>query len=445
MQKHYRIIFQSFDPDNQSEVTQITLNTGEIKIPVDLFDIGFSHAEQIALIQKTQDTLLKEQFTTRNDTIKYCPHCDNVKLVREGQNKSNYYDIFTDHKITLTRKHCPTCNYEAEATMKTIFGSELSAQLAKVQSELGSNYSYRDSEQLFELFSQNKREINNHDRIKQTSEIIGAEIKKLHKNENEMIAIMPAKELIINVDGGHINTTEVGKRSFEAMAAVIYKPESLHPNKSGTRNILTNKHCAASTFNDNQYEMIANTIVAALKEGLTPNTHITALCDGAKNCWQIIDAIKPLAATTTCILDWFHLSMKIHNIALPDDLKNQLESVKWHLWHGQVDNSLAKLKTLIWDAPDKHQLLLKKLQTYIANNTDKIVNYDERHHQGLVYTSNLAEGTVESLINQRCKGQQHMRWSRGGLDPILQLRAAINSNEWHNNWKTLVTNAISIH
>ena len=56
--------------------------------------------------------------------------------------------------------------------------------------------------------------------------------------------------------------------------------------------------------------------------------------------------------------------------------------------------------------------------------------------------SNLAESTVESLINQRCKGQQHMRWSRLGLDPLLQLRAAIGSNDWDKIWKTAVINAI---
>jgi len=391
MQKHYRIIFESFDVENPKEVTQTVINTGEIKIPVDLFDIGFSHAEQMVLIQKTQDALLKEQFTTRTGTIKYCPHCVNIKLVRDGQNKSNYYDIFTDHKITFTRKHCPACNYEVNATMKTIFGSELSVQLAKIQSELGSNYSYRDSELLFELFSQNHREINNHDRIKHTSEAVGKEIRNLHKGENELAAIAPAQEIIINVDGGHINTTEVGKRSFEAMAAVVYKPESLKPNESGTKNRLISKHCATSTCNDNQNEMIANTIVAALKEGLTPNTHITALCDGAKNCWQIIDALKPLAATTTCILDWFHISMKIHNIALPSDLKSQLESVKWHLWHGQINDALTKLTTLIWDASEKCQLSLRKLKTYIENNIDKLANYEDRHSKGLVYTSNLAE------------------------------------------------------
>ena len=35
-----------------------------------------------------------------------------------------------------------------------------------------------------------------------------------------------------------------------------------------------------------------------------------------------------------------------------------------------------------------------------------------------------------------------MRWSREGLDPILQIRAAIASNDWDQNWRTAVA---SIH
>ena len=74
-------------------------------------------------------------------------------------------------------------------------------------------------------------------------------------------------------------------------------------------------------------------------------------------------------------------------------------------------------------------------------NKDKIVDYSTRKEQGVVITSNLTESTVESLINQRCKGQQHMRWSREGLNPILQLRATIHSNDWSSKWKTAVLNA----
>ena len=40
----------------------------------------------------------------------------------------------------------------------------------------------------------------------------------------------------LTVDGGHINTTEEGKRSFEAMTAVIYRPEALVSKDKGTRN-----------------------------------------------------------------------------------------------------------------------------------------------------------------------------------------------------------------
>ena len=77
------------------------------------------------------------------------------------------------------------------------------------------------------------------------------------------------------------------------------------------------------------------------------------------------------------------------------------------------------------------------------NNTERIVDYRLRKQQKLVFTSNLAESTVESLINRRCKGHQHMRWSREGLNPILQLRAAINSKSyWTNKWQTSVINSI---
>ena len=78
---------------------------------------------------------------------------------------------------------------------------------------------------------------------------MGKQVGQINKTEASLVAIEPAKELIINVDGGHINTVEKGKRSFESMTSVIYRPESLKANKKGTRNTITNKHCAASALN----------------------------------------------------------------------------------------------------------------------------------------------------------------------------------------------------
>jgi len=118
--------------------------------------------------------------------------------------------------------------------------------------------------------------------------------------------------------------------------------------------------------------------------------------------------------------------------------------IKWHLWRGNIKHALKRLNQLIELASqEKHISRIKKFMTYIINNTERIVDYRLRKQQKLVFTSNLAESTVESLINRRCKGHQHMRWSREGLNPILQLRAAINSkSDWTNKWQTAVINSI---
>lgn len=80
--------------------------------------------------------------------------------------------------------------------------------------------------------------------------------------------------------------------------------------------------------------------------------------------------------------------------------------IKWHLWRGKISNALIRLEQLLELSKDEKDMnKIIKFYNYIENNKDKIVNYRERQKLGLVFTSNLAESTVESLINQRCKGQ----------------------------------------
>lgn len=127
--------------------------------------------------------------------------------------------------------------------------------------------------------------------------------------------------------------------------------------------------------------------------------------------------------------------MKFKNVALPKTQKSKLERVKCCLWHGNAEKALDKLDTLIDNVKNvSRKMKLTKLKTYIKNNQAFIVNYDERENAKLPYTSHLAESTVERLINQRCKGYQHMRWSRSGVHKLLQVRAYIDGNNWSANW-----------
>jgi hypothetical protein len=436
--KYYRVVFEEYDIKPCSETQANIILEGEVSAPESCLDFGIRHEVQMELISKTQDKILQLQASELPFKDDCCPKCPDGLLKKHGFNTSWFYDIFSDHRVTLPRRRCNKCNHVVTNTVQGLLGQSLSGELIKVQSELGAQYSYRDSENLINRFSSKKRRINNHEKIHSTSEQIGVSLSNLNQVEDEVLSAESADELIIHVDGGHIKSMEEGHRSFEAMAAVVYQPSSVIPNIKNTRNIIASKHCAASAMADSQEQMKRRTIIAALKQGMTPKTKITALCDGADNCWNIIDALEPMASCIERILDWFHLGMKIQNISLPESIKPKLIRIKWHLWRGNSDRALRRLAELINCSTGVSAERLEKLKTYIENNATKIIDYRTRKKQGLPFTSNLAESTVESLINQRCKGQQHMRWSREGLDPILQIRAAIASNDWDKNWRTVV-------
>ena len=54
-----------------------------------------------------------------------------------------------------------------------------------------------------------------------------------------------------------------------------------------------------------------------------------------------------------------------------------------------------------------------------------------------MFTSNLAESTVNTLINERQKGRQKMLWSREGAHNVLQIRAAQRTESWNEDWDSV--------
>jgi hypothetical protein len=180
---------------------------------------------------------------------------------------------------------------------------------------------------------------------------------------------------------------------------------------------------------------------AALKQGLSKQTQVTALADGAHNCWAIILALQPYCLSLLCILDWFHIGKKFQNVknALGDAFNESIESAKWTLWDGDAQEALRKIKLLRDNISDeKKHSKLKGLHDYLENNMDYLVNYDEREKANLVFTSQVAESHIDSLINERHKRKQKMQWTREGAHNVLQIRASMVSQEWQEKWLELV-------
>jgi len=303
MAKYFRIVFEEYDVKPRSKASINVLLEGQVSAPTNCLDFGIRHAEQMDLITKAQDAILKLQVNEVAFTDDQCPKCAEGKLKKHGFKVSWFYDIFSDHKVSLPRRRCNQCFHVESDSVQSLLGQSLSGELIRIQSELGAQYSYRDSESLINQFSSKKRRINNHEKIHANTEHAGECLTRLHQIEAEILTADSANELIVHVDGGYIKSAAPEERSFEVMTAAVYKPSAVKANAKNTRHYIESKHCAASAMSDAQEQMKRRTIIAALKQGMTPNTHITALCDGADNCWNIIDALEPMTASITRILD----------------------------------------------------------------------------------------------------------------------------------------------
>ena len=121
----------------------------------------------------------------------------------------------------------------------------------------------------------------------------------------------------------------------------------------------------------------------------------------------------------------------------------KIEEIKWEIWHGKGDKAMANLNDLIDTVNDDNvSSKLKGLLIYLNQNRTRLCNYAERKNEGLLFTSHVAESTVEHIINERHKRKQKMQWTRESAHNVLQIRAAIASNEWLKNWETAVQHAI---
>ena len=124
---------------------------------------------------------------------------------------------------------------------------------------------------------------------------------------------------------------------------------------------------------------------------------------------------------------------------MPDIQKEEMEHAKWKLWHGKSADCIMKLTAMLGQIEDdKLKKKTADLIGYLTNNIDFLINYDQKHERGEVYTSSIAESMVESMVNSRYRVTGKMQWSRESSHKSLQVRAAIYCKTFDNLWKMIV-------
>ena len=184
------------------------------------------------------------------------------------------------------------------------------------------------------------------------------------------------------------------------------------------------------------------------EQDLTPNFHDPELSDPE--------------LSRTFVLDWFHVTMRLTVLNQfakgliktdPEEGKvfiKCLTSMKWYLWHGNVDKALDQLENcyLIDDEEiryeNKKKFLkhLTEMENYILNNQHMTPNYGEKYRYGETISTGFVESTINEVVAKRMVKKQQMQWSHQGAHYLIQTRTAVlNGNlqkkfhEWYPDLK----------
>jgi hypothetical protein len=143
------------------------------------------------------------------------------------------------------------------------------------------------------------------------------------------------------------------------------------------------------------------------------------------------------------VLDWFHITMRLTVLeqyakgiahcdqVVGDELQEDIERIKWLLWHGNQHRALQTIAcfeddvdVLEVDYPNlgKFARAAREFSVYISKNAASLINYGERFRSGERISSCLAESTVNAIISKRFAKRQQMQWTPRGAHLLLQTR-----------------------
>jgi len=191
---------------------------------------------------------------------------------------------------------------------------------------------------------------------------------------------------------------------------------------------------------------------ALLDQGWREGNPVTAISDADPALPALVRSAT--GGPVEHILDWFHLSMRVHHVeqvmgglcalgpppVAPLDLAQiDVERLRHLLWNGCHEKACETLgRIMSWTetstmlnepaAEAKVGRLVThctELRSYIEKNEGALIDYGERYRAGEPISTSRAEGAVNQLVNARMNKRRQMRWSPRGAHCVLQVVAAV--------------------
>jgi hypothetical protein len=447
---------------NEAPVVQevATLERG----PLQPDGLGLTLAEAKDLLRGVQETMVAGQVAEFVARQECCPDCGR-RRPRKGRHEIVYRTLFGKLRLDSPRLYACPCQQGDRASaspLAELLPERTAPELAYLESKFAALMSYGLTVELLGEILPLGEELNTMAVRRQVRDVaerlegeLGAEqphfIEGCQRDWDQLPR--PDPPLTVGLDGGYVRAQPSQTRtegSFEVITGKVMREEG-------------DPKCFA--FVPRYDTKPKRRLFEVLKsQGLQMNQRVEFLTDGGDTVRELPLFLVPESEHW---LDWFHITMRLtvmgqmtkglaaesKPVSRPGEdedgrldvtaVDKQLESLKWHLWHGNVCRALQLLEDLEWDIEaqeepsERAKKLLKAVRDfhhYIEANRSSIPNYGDRYRHGETIAMSFAESTVNQVISKRMVKKQQMRWTEWGAHLLLQVRTQVLNEDFRETF-----------
>jgi hypothetical protein len=388
--------------------------------------LGLSLDEGKNILANIQNVMIEQQTGEYLAEQSVCNHCHAPLKVKNNKNIV-YRTLFGKLTLGSPRFYTCPCHHESKKSFSPLvqcLKDRTSPELLYLQSKWSSLMSYGVTADLLEEILPIKVSIattmRNTQKIAQKieSELGDEQFMFTDGCERDWEQLPPPnRPLTVGIDGGYIHGREGKNGKADHFEVIVGKSiqEDNKPKRFGF----------VSTYDKKPKRRLYETLKS---QGLQMNQTIEFFSDGGDT---VRDLQQYLSPNSEFYLDWFHVTMRLTVLlqmckgfpknSYIQEVSDDIESVKWYLWHGNVYMALQKLDNIVDslscandDLSDqsKFKKLMKtaeEFQTYISLNRNFITDYGDRYYYGETISSSFVESTVNEVISKRMVKKQQMQ------------------------------------
>lgn len=420
--------------------------------------LGLTLAESKEILKQLQANIVSEQVTLYLETRRACPDCG-TSLRTKGSKAITFRTLFGNMALDSPRlRHC-SGQPRATQTFSPLTGllpEHTAPELLFMESKWASLVSYGLTVKALQDFlpideKLNETTVRNHTMAvaeRCESELGDEQVFFIDGCPREWKALPPPEgPITVGMDGGYVRDWENTKTNFEVIVG-----------KSVPTDGAAKCFGFVQTYDSKPKRRLFEVLQS---QGMQMNQEVCFLSDGEEALSRLQRYLNPQAQH---MLDWFHITMRVTvlsqfikslvglNSEIGGDMERALESTKWNLWHGKVEDALerfADVEMLMYNFEETYpkfkalEKAVSEFQGYIERHAGLIRNYGQCYREERLISTAFVESLVNSFLSKRFAKKQPMPWTKRGAHLLLQTRAKVVNDElemvfrtWYPNFRS---------